>query len=551
VRFVAVSRVVKPGLAARPDGLAAAPVMAAWRPGRALANGVVALAIWAAFALVTPTFLSAPIWLSSDAGVFYSVFHQLGQGRRLYVDVFDHKDPLFYAGHTLASMAAGPRGPMLWEAALSLLLLFAVLQLGARSGLGLIPRTLLALVFAAVHFLPPVYIPVHTYQQALALTATALWLAAAGRAGLAGAAFAGAVASKLTILALGPAFGLFVALAGPGGAARRDRLAWATLGAVATIGLIGGALYARGELAGYRDALTENLYYPPHNPAELSSFVDTPDLWGRVTTLFTTPLASAYLVLLTIAAGLALAVREPAPTAVPIRATAVLAVLAFGGALATLLVASWWAHHFAMAGLVLALALLPVLAFAGRARDGAEAPTIQLPGVPRPGRALGPRGALVVSLGVPLVVLGLIGPMLDSRVTPQPLGLKPYDPCTLLVSTYAPARAARPECGLLQEQWPAGTRFATVQGNDPGTLAAWTLPSTILACRVFYQFIWLEPALLDEAARCLAEEDVDVVLRAPLGGVNRPVHDRLVAVLRASYRLARRHGEIEVWLRRG
>lgn len=548
------------GTAMLPAAVAASPRERSARLWRTGVNATVALAIWLAHALVTPTFLSNPIWLTSDAGVFYSVFHQLSQGQRLYVDVFDHKDPLFYAGHTLAYLAVGLRGPMVWEGILSFVLLVGVLELGARCRLGLIARTVLALAFAAVHFLPPVYIPVHTYQQALALVLLALVLAAGGRPGLAGAAFAAAVASKLPVVTLAPAFCVFVALSGSGASAWRGRLLRAALGAAAMAGLVVVALYVRGELGGYVDALRVNLLYPSLNPPDVTSFIETPSLWGRVVTLFTAPLAVAYLGLVAISAGLAIFVRQPEPAGVPIRATAWLALLTFGGTLMTLNVASWYSHHFQLAGVAFTLALLPPLAFRRAARDGALAPVVRLPRIPslrlprvlRPFRARGPAlgwAALVAGIGVPALMFGLVGPVLAARVSVQRLGWHPLDPCTLLISVFASPNARRPECELLQQQWPAGTRFATLQGNNPGTLAAWTAPSMVLTCRVFYQFVWLDPALLDEAARCLEGGDADVVFRAAPAGANRRASDPFLDVLRSSYRLARRHGAIEVWAR--
>ncbi|MCC6178120.1 MAG: hypothetical protein IT305_22690 [Chloroflexi bacterium] len=519
---------------------------------RGLLHASLALAIWSAVALVTPTFLSAPIWLSSDAGVFYAVFHQLNQGHRLYADVFDHKDPLFYAGYSAAYAVAGLRGPMLWEAILSFVLLLAVLELGALSGLGATSRTLLALVFASVHFLPTVYIPVHTYQQALALFSISLCLAASDRAGLAGAAFAAAVLSKLTLAAYAPGFCLFAALSGATGSAWRDRLVRAALGGTAVVCGAAGGLYLRGELGGYVDALLVNLWYPALNPSDLTSFVNTPDLWGRAVTLFTIPVTSVYLVLVTLSAGLIFLVDLPSSRRTAIGASAWLALLVFGGTVAILHVASWWAHHFQMAGLALVLALLPVLAATSAARASTWRPRLVLwrgVGMPRASLFV-PSVALAATLGVPMLLLGLVGPVLASHVTVQRFDLSPPDPCQVLVSVYAWRGGRHPECSLLKQRWPAGTRFATIQGNDPGGLAAWTPPTMILACRVFYQFVWLEPALLDETERCLEDGGVDVVFRSPLTGDYGAVQKPFLEILRSSYRLTHRYGDIEVWTRR-
>ena len=80
---------------------------------------LLAALIFVGIVAYVPTALSAPTVVQSDAGVFYSVFHQLAQGRRLYAEVFDHKDPLFYAPHAAAYAMLGLSGPMVWETMLS------------------------------------------------------------------------------------------------------------------------------------------------------------------------------------------------------------------------------------------------------------------------------------------------------------------------------------------------------------------------------------------------------------------------------------------------
>ena len=192
--------------------------------------------------------------------------------------------------------------------------------------------------------------------------------------------------------------------------------------------------------------------------------------------------------------------------------------------------ASWWSHHFQIFALAFALALVPPLLFLGR--------------LARP-LALGGTLALVVGVG------GLLAsPRLAGTYAPQPLGLRAADPCELVAR---PGRRApsRRECGLLDEAWPAGTRFATIQQNESGALAAWTPPEARLACRLFYQFPWFRPELLDELADCLEGGEVDVVVKAPLGYDVPRLQRRLDRVLRRDFELVRRHGDVEVWQRRG
>ena len=96
-----------------------------------------------------------------------------------------------------------------------------------------------------------------------------------------------------------------------------------------------------------------------------------------------------------------------------------------------------------------------------------------------------------------------------------------------------------------------GARLAVVQQIAPGTLAAWTPPELRLECRVFYQFPWFPPSLLDELTTCLRGDGVDVVLRDryvfPMPDFERQV----AAILQQRYCLEGRAGSVEVWLRAG
>ena len=515
------------------------------RAGRAravVADALLAAVIFAAVILVVPTALSAPVAVQSDAGVFYSVFHQLGQGRRLYAEVFDHKDPLFYAPHTAAYATLGLVGPMAWETVLSAGLVLGVVMLGGRLGLGPLGRLVMAATFAALHFLPGVYVPLHTYQQGIALLVAALALAACGRPLVGGVLFGAAVMSKLPLAALLPAL-LLVAATGRVPAATwratARRAVHAAVGMAASVALVLIALLARGELAGYGDAVLQNLAYPVLNVSAATSFRRNSTLRERSTTVFTTPVVATYLGLLGLSAAIGVGalvgpgrpLRGSAPALAPPEVRAAVLALAVGlGVLVMLRTASWWSHHFQVAALAFALALVPPLVLLGR--------------LARP-LALG--GTLAVALGLAWL---FATPSLAGAYTPQPLGLRAADPCDLLARSGRGGQTSRRECSLLGETWPPGTRFATIQQNESGALAAWTGPEIRLACRVFYQFPWFRPELLDELADCLERGDVDVVLRAPFGYDVPRLQRRLDRVLRSEFELVRRHGDVEVWQRR-
>ena len=497
----------------------------------AVVDILLAALVFVGVVAAVPTALSAPTVVRSDAGVFYSVFHQLAQGRRLYAEVFDHKDPLFYAPHATAYALVGLPGPMVWETLVSAVLVLAVVLLGRQLGLPPLGRLAVAATFAVLHFLPDVYVPLHTYHQGIALLILALVAAAAGRPLVAGGLFGAAILSKLPLVAMLPAMLLLAAFGHASPAswwAAGQRVTRALAGVLATVAAVLAALLARGELGGYGDAILQNLAYPTLNVSVATSFRQGSNLWDRATSLLTTPLVVAYLALLGIAAAVVIVAFARRLAAAELR-SAVLALAVGIGAFAMLRTASWWSHHFQVAGLAFALVVVPTMLLLRRLS-----------------RPLSLGGTLALVLGVGGL---LLSPRLAGTYALQPLELRAADPCDL---QERPGRRApsRRECALLGETWPDGTRFATIQQNESGALAAWTGPEMRLACRLFYQFPWFRPELLDELADCLERGEVDVIFKAPLGYDVPRLQRRLDRVLRRDFELVRRHGDVEVWQRR-
>lgn len=60
-------------------------------------------------------FLRGAPSLESDAGIFLSVAARLLHGDRLYADVFDNKDPLFFYAHVATLKVGGWRAPFLLD----------------------------------------------------------------------------------------------------------------------------------------------------------------------------------------------------------------------------------------------------------------------------------------------------------------------------------------------------------------------------------------------------------------------------------------------------
>jgi hypothetical protein len=197
--------------------------------------------------------------------------------------------------------------------------------------------------------------------------------------------------------------------------------------------------------------------------------------------------------------------------------------------LAILQVASFWRHHFHVAAVCFAITALSTVVFLAAQR--------------RVPRIVG-GGLLMLA-----VLLMFASPRLTGGFTLQKADLRPVDICDVLAGDEK-RDGPRTECLILEEQWPAGSRFATVQQNPPGTLAAWTPSSIRLGCRAYFQFPWLGQALLDEFLRCLEGGEIDLVFRAPYWAAMSGFEERLGMLLERQFRLRGQFGDIEVWERR-
>jgi hypothetical protein len=238
--------------------LTVAPARDAVRPlvGRLRVIGIGA-------ALAGATLLAAirvkpQVW--GDPGVWLSVGARLLDGDRLYADVFDNKDPLFFYDYAAALWVGGVRGPFLVE----------ILWLGLGTGaMALALRTLcvgtLAMLAGALVYpfalTAAWYVPGATMVPALALAPVALWLWVRGSTFWAGVVVVVSMLLKLN-LALVVAAPLVALLALGGGSIPRRRRALEAMGG-ATLALLVAAfvLGVRGELRPYLDTILYNVHY--------------------------------------------------------------------------------------------------------------------------------------------------------------------------------------------------------------------------------------------------------------------------------------------------
>lgn len=220
----------------------------AWAVGVSLVVGVLLAAL-----RVEPQ-----VW--GDPGIWLSVGARLLEGDRLYADVFDNKDPLFFYSYAAGLWIGGVRGPFVLE----------VLWIGIGTGamalalqalrVGLLPMLAGALVYPFA-LTAAWYVPGATMVPALALAPVALWLFVRGSSFAAGVVV---IASMLLKLNLGPVVAApLVALLvlGPDGASRRRRALETAGGGVGALLVAAAVLASRGELRPYLDTIAYNVYY--------------------------------------------------------------------------------------------------------------------------------------------------------------------------------------------------------------------------------------------------------------------------------------------------
>jgi hypothetical protein len=198
--------------------------------------------------------------IAGDQGVFLSVAARMLEGDRLYADVVENKDPLFFYTYAAGLWAGGFRGAYLLDA----------LWLGiAGLSFALLLRELRVPSSAAVagFFIYPFaltsawYVAGHTMLAGLAFAPVVAWLWLRGNFAASGAVFGVVLLFKLHVAAVaGAPLCAFVLVGAPSGARLRP-VVRGLLGLGACLALAAVVLAARGELRAYIDVITYNVYY--------------------------------------------------------------------------------------------------------------------------------------------------------------------------------------------------------------------------------------------------------------------------------------------------
>ena len=199
-------------------------------------------------------------FVASDQGVFLSVAARLLEGDRLYSDVFDNKDPLFFYTYAGALFVGGWRGPFLldaiWLAVAGISTALLARELRA-------PRSVIAasLLVYPLALTADWYLVGLSMLGGLAVAPLAPWLWLRGRFAGAGAVVGIVMLLKLNLapLAAVPLAALLV-LGAPAYPRARAVLRSA-LGLGGTLLTAAAVLGVRGELRSYLDAIVYNVHY--------------------------------------------------------------------------------------------------------------------------------------------------------------------------------------------------------------------------------------------------------------------------------------------------
>jgi hypothetical protein len=333
-----------------------------------------------------------PRW-NGDQGVFLSIAARVLDGDRLYADVIDNKDPLFFYAHAAALWIGGWKGPAaldgLWLgiAALSIALLLRALDahvVVVLSGFLLYPLALTA----------SWYEPGLSMLGGLALAPLVGWLWLSRRFVLAGSMLTVVGLFKITVglVAVAPVVALLLLGVPEGKRARQALRAGAGFGTALIAAVV--VLALRGELVRYVEVLSFNVRYPDAARRVQGGSGGVDEHLAVVREFFVAsgrwqwPLAIAALVVLVTATAALWRRGGPA-----FRALGSVAVATTGAALLTLALTAIWFHHLQLLAPAATLVAAVVISAAFVVR--------------------GPRAAAVVA--VPLVALGFWGSLKQER----------------------------------------------------------------------------------------------------------------------------------------
>ena len=471
-------------------------------------------------ALLAALRVEPQVW--GDPGIWVSVAARMLEGDRLYADVFDNKDPLFFYSYAAALWVGGVRGPFVLEvvwlgvATVGMLLALRAVRVG----------TLAALTGALVYPLALTaawYVPGATMAPALALAPVALWLWLRGSAFAAGAVVVAAALFKLNLaLVIGAPLLALLALGG-NGASRLRRAFEVAAGVSLAVVVAAAGLASRGELGPYLDTISYNVHYSSASVggggAEshlrvVREFFAASGKWQ----LPAAELAVAGLLAVTVAAWLRL---DQA-----LRRMSTVAVATLGAAVVTLALTAIFGVHLQLLAYPAALAAATIVL---AARD-----------------LWRPLGALAAGACVVFAAWS---------------SLKHEDLDELTIRTWTAKPLSTPGLALEDTRlrfFPGEKRvtYAVLGRNTEDGHAAF-VDSLDLRCRYFHQYPFYRRQQLDETLECVRREQPMLILVTTSfydAIPDEPAWEAFVADARAGlasrYELVTEEGMSQVWRRR-
>lgn len=115
------------------------------------------------------SFEANPCCADPDSNYFYSIFHLMSRGEKLYSEVFEIKDPVFFYTNAIAYSVLGQKGPVILELLLSIVMIVSLGIIASRLKIHSIGMITLIILFVYFGLAPPGYALLHTYQQPISI----------------------------------------------------------------------------------------------------------------------------------------------------------------------------------------------------------------------------------------------------------------------------------------------------------------------------------------------------------------------------------------------
>jgi len=489
-------------------------------PRRSDRGGIVAatsIAVVAAVAAALSAVRLVPSPQVDDHGTYASVAERLVAGDRLYTDVWDNKDPVFYYALALGRLAS-PLADYAIEILWVLIACAAAWSLSRTAGLGRAWSVLVGALTPVV-LTGSAYVPGMTHLPGVALTLGVVASAARRRWVVAGALTALVVLTKI-ILAPVAVAALLTCL--------WHHRSWSGALRAAVAGLVAlgvglGGLAMRDELGGWVENIRANLVYADGDLFSsryggpvghlLRAFPEASTRTGLVA-------AVAVVAVLAVAGVSAWQGRAPRPldgTATELRAPSLLASLAVSTLAASALVlaaTATWPHHGQTLGIPAVVALVLVGASLRSSRRGPDHG-----GVEGGRRARGPLTRVMIMSLTAYALGGALHPayyVQAGRRAPDSLA----------------ALQQRSPASVALESLPQVRTYARAGSNDT-TGHATGLRGLGLACPRFHQYSIEPAAILDATAACLPRADALIVDDSVRPEAGAPAWNAYVARVRA------------------